>query len=472
MKRRIGWILAVLCLGLAAGTQAQIATGSIYGTVTDESGGVLPGAMVTLTGANTATRSVTTSSAGDYRFLNLDPGTYKLTASLKGFATVAREVIVNSGINITVGFGLKVGSAVENVTVTAETPVIDLKKVGTATTLTRDDLEKVPNARDPWAILRAIPGVQVDRVNIAGSESGQQATFFGKGSLQADVVWNYDGIVITDPSAAGSSPAYYDFDAFDEITYQTGGNDIKMATGGIGINFVTKRGTNAFHGDAHGFLASHKLESSNLPASLQSDPRLVNPDGTRRDQADHIQQVGDYGFDLGGPIVKDKLWFWASYGKQDVRLQRLSGTFDKTLLKTWNGKLNWQPGPNDQVSFTYFNNFKDKYGRSVGPNQDAGSYTRDQGNAFSSKLHGLWKGEWNHTFSPSFFLSGKYSYNNNGGFYLHPRGGDVNGTVDFDNGVARGAYYSVMELKDPSPLATPELGAELWRRSEAWVAER
>src|SRR6185295_12767818 len=115
----------------------------------------------------------------------------------------------------------------ETVTVTSETPVVDPKRTGTSTTLTHDELALTPNARDPWAVLRTVPGVLVDRVNIAGSESGQQAIFTGKGSTQADAVWAIDGVVVTDPAAAGSSPAYYDFDAFQEISYTTGGNDVR-----------------------------------------------------------------------------------------------------------------------------------------------------------------------------------------------------------------------------------------------------
>jgi hypothetical protein len=445
MKRTIGSILAILVLGLAAQARAQIATGNIYGTITDESGGALRGVTVTLSGA-TGARSTNSSETGQFRFLNLDPGAYKVSATLTGFVSVARDVVVDSGVSLTLPLGLKVGGTAEVITVTAESPVIDTRKTGTSTTLTREELEKIPNSRDPWAILRTVPGVQMDRVNIAGSESGQQATFFGKGSLQADVVWNLDGIVISDPAAAGSSPAYYDFDAFDQITYETGGNDIKMSTGGIGINFVTKRGTNAFHGNAHGFFTNHQLQSSNLPASLVSDPRLKNPDGTSRDQADHIEQLADYGADFGGPLMKDKLWFWGSYGKQDIRLQRLSGTRDKTLLKTFNAKVNWQASPADMVSFTYFNNFKDKFGRSVGPGQDDGSYTRDQANDFASRLHGLWKGEWNRVFSPSFTGDLKYAWYDQG-FSLTPEGGlDQSSTVDFASGVQHGSspqYQSV-----------------------------
>jgi hypothetical protein len=459
MSRSGIFALALLVVCFVPIAWAQLATGNIYGTVTDNSGAAMAGATVTISGPNIGSRSTTADRQGNFHFLNLDPGNYRVSVSLSGFTTVNREVIVNSGINVELAFNMKVAGVEEVVTVTADTPVVDTKKTGTLTTLTSDELSKIPNARDPWAILRTVPGITVDRVNIAGNESGQQATFSGKGSSQADTVWVLDGVVISDPSAAGSSPAYYDFDAFEEITYQTGGNDIKLATGGIGINFVTKRGTNSFHGDAHGFLTDHKLETGNLPAALQNDPRLRNADGSFRDRGDHIEEIADYGANFGGPIVKDKLWFWGSYGKQDIRLQRLSfGTSDKTLLKSYNGKLNWQASQSDMVSFTYFNNEKLKFGRTTSQPllAQTDSHLSNQVNAYANGLHGLFKIDENHIFSPSFTVDAKYAYYDTG-FGFVPRGG-IGGQelVDLVHNVASG---SSQQLQTTRPTHTANLDA-------------
>ena len=203
---------------------------------------------------------------------------------------------------------------------------MDVKKRGTSTTMITDELQKMPNARDPWGVLKNVPGVMLDRMNIAGNENGQQANAGAKGSIEGDKMWSVDGLVVTDMTATGGSPSYFDFDAFQEIAVTTGGADLQVQAGGVGINLVTKRGTNKFRGGARGFLTHDDLQSSNLPAALVGDPRLENPDGTFRDKADHIQQISDYGFDLGGPIIKDKLWFYGSWGKQDIRLVRLVGT--------------------------------------------------------------------------------------------------------------------------------------------------
>ena len=137
---------------------------------------------------------------------------------------------------------------------------------------------------------------------------------------------------------------------YSDVITGTSGNDIKQPTGGVGLNFVTKRGTNAFHGTVRGYFTHDDLESENVPdelSNLAPQYLALNPPikPTTPETANHNRQIADYGFDLGGPIVKDKLWFWASWGKQDIRLVRSAGALiDKTLLKDTNVKVNWQAG--------------------------------------------------------------------------------------------------------------------------------
>jgi hypothetical protein len=440
MKRFTVLALGLL-LVLAPAAFAQTTGGNIYGTVTDESGSVLPGAAVRLS-SDFGTRDTVSASQGEFRFINLARGDYKLSATLTGFTTVTRSVTVNVGTNVDVAMALKVAGVEETVTVTAEVPVVDTKKVGTGVTIMKEELEKVPNARDPWAMLRAVPGVIVDRVNIGGNENGQQATFTSKGDDGDNAMWNLDGVSITDMSAVGASPTYFDFDAFEEISFTTGGTDVRVQTGGVGINLTTRRGTNQFRGSVHGYLTHDDLQWNNLPDELVGDPRLGGAE-----KGDHIQQISDYGFELGGPIVKDKLWFYGSWGKQDIRLVRINQTADKTLLTSYNLKLNWAPSANDMVSAFWFNGNKEKFGRGVGTGlQENDEFLWDQGGVYDGDPHGLLKLEWNHTFSPNFFMSLRGSQYRTG-FFLHPRCGDCNGTLDFEAGVARGAYFKVDNVR-------------------------
>jgi hypothetical protein len=449
MKRLLVLVLT-LVVGAVTGARAQIATGNIYGTVVDEQGGVLPGVDVTLvaTSIGGSPRTTVSDGQGQFRFLNLDAGTYKVSLNLQGFTRVDRDVIVNTGVNVNIPFTLRVSAIQENVTVTAETPVVDIKKVGTATTLTKEELQSTPQSKDPWAMLKTVPGVIVDRVNVGGNESGQQSGFVGKGALATDTMWNLDGVVITDTTSGGASSSYFDFDAFDEVAVNTGGNDLKVQTGGLGINFVTRRGTNQFRGSARYTFNGHQLESSNLPSELVGDPRLLGSD-----KANHSDKITDWGFDIGGPIVKDHLWFWGSYGKQDIRVVRLAQTFDETFLKNTNIKVNWSATKKDEVSFFYFNGAKEKLGRDPGQaGTSDDSFLWNQQNfypetGFLHPLHGLYKIEDNHVFGPSLFVNAKYAWYG-WGYGFAPRGGTgQDASINFDTDHASGSWFTYTARK-------------------------
>ncbi|MET0553753.1 MAG: hypothetical protein ABW221_11990, partial [Vicinamibacteria bacterium] len=215
------------------------------------------------------------------------------------------------------------------------------------------------------------------------------------------------------------------------IQITTSGNDIRQSTGGVGLNFVTKRGTNQFHGTLRGYFTHEDLGSNNTPEELLSpSAAFLAVPGVRAitdAQANHNKQVADYGFDIGGPIVKDKLWFWGSYGKQDIRLQRSQGALiDKTILKDFNAKVNWQATDSDMVSVLWFLGAKSKFGRAPGACSNCFEpleATWNQDNSFpDNPFHGLFKVEDNHVFSPSFVLNAKYAYYGTG-FELAPIGG-------------------------------------------------
>src|SRR5580704_15332766 len=266
MKRSL-FTLALL-VGLAVSARAQVQGGNIGGTIHDEQGGVLPGITVTLKGAD-ATRDFITDSEGMFRFLDLAPGSYTLTAALQGLATIVQEdLVVAVGKTVDLRLTMKIAGVAETITVSGDSPIVDTKATGTSTNFTSDELTKVPTSRDPFALMRTVPGVLVDRVNVGGNETGQQSNFASKGTRPQDAVWTMDGINITDMAATGASPSYYNYDNFEEIQVSTAGQDIKQPTGGMGLNLVVKRGTNAFHGGFRGYFDNDTLESSNVPAEL------------------------------------------------------------------------------------------------------------------------------------------------------------------------------------------------------------
>ena len=209
--------VAALLLLVASGTAfAQLQTGNLYGTVTDDQGSALPGVTVTLSGSG-APQVQVTNAQGQFRFLGLAPGSYALKAELEGFSTIDYpNIVINVGRNTNIE--VKLSAAVEDViTVTAESPLLDERRISTGATVSQTELEKIPTSRDPWAVLQTTPGVLTDRINVGGNESGQQSQYVGPGSGGDQAVWSVDGVVITDMAAIGSSPAYYDFDSFEEM---------------------------------------------------------------------------------------------------------------------------------------------------------------------------------------------------------------------------------------------------------------
>src|SRR6266849_5601937 len=447
-----------LCLAVAAllvatlPAFAQSPAGTISGRVLDATSLSVPGVTVTLQGVD-LTEVFITEADGRFRFLELAPGRYKVTSALQGFATIVREnVVLDLGKNVDLPVTMQISAVSETVTVTAPSPMVDAKPTGTATNFTTDELSTLPTSRDPFSLMRSVPGVLVDRVNIGGNETGQQSNFVTKGTRPQDAVWTMDGVAITDMALTGSSPTYFNYDNFDAIHVATAGQAITQQTGGAGLNFVVKRGTNLFHGGARGYFDNDSMQASNVPAELQAM-------GVTPATADHNKQISDYGFDLGGPLMHDKAWFYGSYSIQDVRLVRRSGNLvDRTQLKNPNVKVNWQATRKDMVSFLYFDGFKIKDNRSPGTSGitfDAPTATFHQDNAYTdSPLHGLFKIADDRVISPNMFLTAKYAYYNTG-FLLTPEGG-MNLSAGRDLTTAR-SYGSTVQSSNVRPQMSVNL---------------
>ena len=452
---RVLGLTMALGLALSVPVEAQVARGHIQGVVEDQQEAVLPGVTVVLTSADRRQQTVT-DREGRFRFLNLEPGAYTITASLPGFATAVREdVVVTVGRTVELPVRMQVATVEEQVVVTGS-PVIDARETGTATNFTQDELSKVPNSRDPWALLRTVPGVTMDRVNIAGNETGQQSEFMGKGTRRFDASWTLDGVLITDMAATGASPTYFDYDAFEEIQISTAGHDIRQPTGGVGLNLVVKRGTNSWSGTGRGYFTDDSLEWSNVPAELAA--RGVTPA-----TADHNDRIADYGFDLSGPIVRDRAWFYLGWTRQDIDLVRQAGAvLDETILTTTNLKGNWQAHPDHMVNVLWFNGVKEKFGRATGNAQfEPASARWNQGGAYpESRPHGLLKVQDDWIVTPNTFLSAKYGYYGTG-FKLEPVGGlDTQAGISARLGQTFGST-SLLEFLRPQHVVNLD-GSHFW----------
>jgi hypothetical protein len=304
---------ALLLVLSATGALAQQQTGEIYGRATDNSGAVLPGATVTVAGPGLIQPRVSvTSETGTYRVPELPIGTYSVTFELAGFKTTAiQDIRVTIGFRAQINAAMELSTVQETVTVTGASPIVDTRETGTKTSFDLEQMQNIPSARDPWVMLEKTPGIMMDRVNVGGNQSGQQSGYISRGASTGNNKWSIDGVDITDMSATGSSPSYYDFDMLEEMQVTTGGADVTQQTGGVGINLVTKSGTDRFKGNGRALITDEKFEGDNITDELRSQGAGSGAP---------IQNIRDYGFDVGGPLVKSKLWYWGSYGAQDVKV--------------------------------------------------------------------------------------------------------------------------------------------------------
>jgi hypothetical protein len=270
-SRLLAWLLAAGMLPVPCAF-GQINTGQITGRAVDASGAVLPGVVVTLTSPLLLQPETTvTAETGTFQFAGLQPGQYTLRYELSGFRSLVREsVTVSVGTSATANATLEVSTLEETVTVTGESPVVDTRRVGTKTNFTNEQLQNIPSARDPWVMLERTPGITMDRTNVGGSQSGQQSGYVSRGANTTNNKWLLDGVDITDQAATGASSVYYDFDMLEEMQISTGGNDVTQQTGGVGINLVTKSGTDQIRGSSRFYVTDQDLGSTNLTDGLRA----------------------------------------------------------------------------------------------------------------------------------------------------------------------------------------------------------
>lgn len=294
-------VIMLLCT-LAAPAWAQDQRGSIEGVVKDASGAVLPGATVEAT-ANGVVNSTVTDSVGLYRFPSLAPGNYRVTANLQGF--VAREVVevrVGLGQSKKVDFALPLAGVAETVTVTAQTPLVDVRSTSRQANIRAEQVELLPKGRDFTTMVTQAPGANQENklggISIDGASAGENRFII-------------DGIETTN-LVSGTSGKRLISDFVEEVQVKSSGYTAEFggATGGV-INAMTKSGTNEMHGSGIFNYQSSSLAGSPTPTLRRN---LVNDDIAEyitypKDDESRIEP----GFTLGGPLVRDRAWFFGAY---------------------------------------------------------------------------------------------------------------------------------------------------------------
>jgi hypothetical protein len=323
----------MLCLSPAS---AQETTGNIQGTVKDPTGAVIAGASITATNAQRSF-TATTNEGGEYTFNNLQPGMYTVTATGAGFNTVTREnVPVELGRTLQVNFDLAVGATSATVTVTAnDEPLVDVSSTKTATNITQQKIELLPKTLRFSSVLEVAPGA---RNEVKG---GGLQIDGASGSENAYVV---DGLEVTRVREGTlGTTKNIPFDFVREVQVKSAGYEAEFggATGGV-INVVTRSGSNEFHGEARFEMGLDELNASDRPARRFNRLRAAAPvSPTAAQLAAGVQPrsfVAEYfsnpdrksnfrlfapAFNLGGPIMKNKLWFYGSYAPQFEHTERV-----------------------------------------------------------------------------------------------------------------------------------------------------
>jgi outer membrane receptor protein involved in Fe transport len=352
---------AVALLFVSAGSAfAQRTTGTITGTVKDASGAVLPGVTVGITGPNVVgTQTSTTSDQGFYRIPNVPPGEYTLSFNMNGFKSVTRRGLrVALGVTVEENASLEVSQLQEAIDVVADASVVDTTSNEVGTNFGRDWVENAPVARNSFFDLVAqAPG---SLAGGAGSGNGAGRTMV-YGSSYDENSFQVDGVDITD-NYFNEALAEPNVDAIQEVEVLSLGAPAEYGnlTGAV-YNIVTRQGTNDFHGDLNFFLQDDALTSDNSSSIKNPDGSFLNAcaDDPTRACPWTRDSFTDFTAQLGGPVIKDKLWFFASYQNQkdgyfDVGIPTSDELFRVREVKArYFGKLTWQLSPKHKLVGTF-----------------------------------------------------------------------------------------------------------------------
>lgn len=379
-------LLLILCAAAAPALAQNAGLGAIAGTVTDSSGAVLPGATVTLSSPqNTigASQQAVSDDRGAYQFLRLQAGTYIVKGELQGFRPFeVRDILVNANATARADLRLDVGGLQEGVTVTGEAPLLDTTSALKQTVITRQELEALPNRVDIWSVTRVMPSVIMNKVDVGGSQMFLQSQATTRGST-TESGYFIDGLDVSGQDGnGGNAVLYIDPYAFQESTFQFGGAGTAMTNkGGLLYNVISRSGTNQLHGGATFNGTNKSMNASNISEALRTELLAgLNPAARALAQnrfvGNEILKLYDYGAWVGGPIVRDRLWFSGSTHIQGMDQYPL-GSFDAQgnpviddyLMSTTTAKISWQMTRSAQLS--YFDNlhYKGVYHRNgVGNN--------------------------------------------------------------------------------------------------------
>jgi Carboxypeptidase regulatory-like domain len=304
--------LASITLAILLTSSPVAAQSVIAGSVKDATGAVLPGVTVEASSPALIERSRTavTDGAGLYRIIDLRPGVYTVTFTLGGFGTVRREeIVLPANFTATIDAELRVGALEETVTVSGESPVVDVQSPVQQQVLTRELLESVPTGRNLWGVGGTMLGVQLSAPDVGGTAGMQQTYMAVHGSDRRDNAIQVDGMSVNGIEGDGAIQNYFNQDMFEEMSYQTSALGAEVQSSGVRLNMIPKDGSNTFRGSVFISHTPGAWQSNNFTTEL-ADQGLRAPN--------RVERIFDQNMGLGGPILRNKLWFYGTFRRWGV----------------------------------------------------------------------------------------------------------------------------------------------------------
>ena len=265
------WLGLVVFLLLLLPT-AAFAQSGIAGVVKDATGGALPGVTVEVASdvLIERTRSVVTDGEGQYRLVDLRPGSYDMTVSLAGFATIKRDdVQLPADFVAAINIDMRVGSLEETLTVTGDAPLVDVQSTGRSQVLTREVLDAIPTGRSFQSVGQLVVGVQLSRPDVGGSQGMQQTYFSTHGMTPRNTTVQVDGMMMNSTRADNQVNPYFNDAMNQEVSYETTGSGADVSAGGVRINMIPREGGNRFSGAMFVAYSDGGWQANNLTQRLK-----------------------------------------------------------------------------------------------------------------------------------------------------------------------------------------------------------
>ena len=348
---RLGRFLAVAAALMLLAPAVAVAQSSIAGTVTDDTGGVLPGVTVEASSdvLIEGSRVVFTDGTGNYNIIDLRPGEYTVVFTLPGFGTLVRDqLILGADVTLPIDAVMSVGSVEETITVSGETPVVDVQQVQRIEVMTRETQEAIPTGRSMWSYALLIPGVKVHKPDVGGTAGVQQSEMMGRGLDASNTTIEVDGMMINTMISDGRYQAYLNPMLAAETSYTTSGQGAETQTGGLRINMIPNEGGNQFSGNWFtGF----------TPGTWQSDNLTPLAQAQGIQQATGVGLIYDNNGAIGGPVFRDRLWFFSTGRWNGVNNEITNSVnpdytqgLDNNTIHSANVRLTWQMTQQHKIS--------------------------------------------------------------------------------------------------------------------------